>query len=545
VTPDAAPTDNGTVVTLTATAPGFAGTFTGNPMTGAITVNNANPIGTHTVTVTATDNCGAMTTTTFQLTVNTPPQITGVTISRQQGSPSSNSQIATVSDADQAANTLTVQINNGSSATNNGVMVSNLVVDASGNVTADVVASCTATNASFTVKVTDNQNAMATSTLTVNVTANTPPTLGAYPNAGPINVGAGTTVTPNAAPSDNGSISTLVASAPGFAGTFSTNIMTGVVTITNASPAGQHTVTVTATDNCGATTTATFTLFVNNPPQITALPVSQPRGVPGTVHQIASVSDANQPANTLVVTVNGAATATVNGVTVSGISVNGAGAVMATVTADCTATDASFTLTVTDNLGATAMATLMVTVLPDPVPPTITCPSDITAKTAVPGSNQVIVNYMEPSVDNGKVSDNCLPIQSVVCTPPSGSSFPAGVTTVTCKATDGAGNMSTCSFKVTVFNICLQDDTKANRVLLINTTTGDYVYCCGTSKFTGKGTVTQQGGIYTLQHSSPNGLVTAKVNTGTTTKTGTASVGGGCQITDTNLANNTCNCTAP
>jgi hypothetical protein len=39
---------------------------------------------------------------------------------------------------------------------------------------------------------------------------------------------------------------------------------------------------------------------------------------------------------------------------------------------------------------------------------------------------------------------------SVTCTPPSGSVFPVGTTTVTCTATDSAGNVATRSFKVTV-----------------------------------------------------------------------------------------------
>jgi hypothetical protein len=48
------------------------------------------------------------------------------------------------------------------------------------------------------------------------------------------------------------------------------------------------------------------------------------------------------------------------------------------------------------------------------------------------------------------VSDNCDPHPTVASTPASGSaSFPVGVTTVSCKAVDAAGNSSTCSFTVT------------------------------------------------------------------------------------------------
>jgi len=75
-------------------------------------------------------------------------------VTRTQGSAASNSQIATVDDPELALNTLPVVISSdgttyGSSATENGVTVSNIVVGAGGQVTADVVANCTATNPDF------------------------------------------------------------------------------------------------------------------------------------------------------------------------------------------------------------------------------------------------------------------------------------------------------------------------------------------------------------------------------------------------------------
>ena len=280
VTPNAAPTDNGTVTTLTASAPGFTGTFVGNPTTGTVTVNSAGPAGVYTVTVTATDNCGATTTTTFQLTVNAIPTITGATISRQQGSPSANSQIATVNDADQTENTLVVTVNGGASATVNGVTVSGIAVDASGNVTANVVASCTATNATFTLRVTDSNGAFNEATLTVNVTPNTPPTVGTYSTTN-LTSGGGTTVTPSAAPADNGSITSATATASGaFTGTLSVNPTTGVVTISNANPGGSYTISVTYTDNCGATTIPTFTLNVTYTISGTVIYGTTPTGDP-------------------------------------------------------------------------------------------------------------------------------------------------------------------------------------------------------------------------------------------------------------------------
>src|SRR5439155_24463975 len=44
----------------------------------------------------------------------------------------------------------------------------------------------------------------------------------------------------------------------------------------------------------------------------------------------------------------------------------------------------------------------------------------------------------------------CNPPPPVVCNPPRGSTFPVGSTTITCTASDGCGNATNCSFKVTV-----------------------------------------------------------------------------------------------
>jgi hypothetical protein len=54
------------------------------------------------------------------------------------------------------------------------------------------------------------------------------------------------------------------------------------------------------------------------------------------------------------------------------------------------------------------------------------------------------VNYPAPLASGG--TGNVV----VVCNPPSGSVFPVGTTTVTCTATDAAGNSASCSFNVTV-----------------------------------------------------------------------------------------------
>src|SRR6185503_10258957 len=77
----------------------------------------------------------------------------------------------------------------------------------------------------------------------------------------------------------------------------------------------------------------------------------------------------------------------------------------------------------------------------DTLPPLVNCPANITAP-ATSGSGAV-VTYVAGA------SDAC-GIASFVCSPPSGSTFPLGVTTVTCSVRDTAGNSNSCSFTVTV-----------------------------------------------------------------------------------------------
>lgn len=235
------------------------------------------------------------------LTANTLPMIVaGPALTRQQGSPGSNSQLATATDAEDAANTLSIQISGdggmtfGNMAINNGVTVAltdgnagamGINPDAMGKVFADVAASCVATNASFTLRVTDSGTLMATTTTSVTVTANTPPVL-AYASPQTVMPGQSLTVNPNAPPSDNGSIANIVVQSitPGFTGTASVNPTTGEVMINNAGPPGSYSVTIRATDNCGGatgTTDASFVLNVNCP-TITVNPPTVPNGFVGS-----------------------------------------------------------------------------------------------------------------------------------------------------------------------------------------------------------------------------------------------------------------------
>jgi len=171
--------------------------------------------------------------------------------------------------------------------------------------------------------------------------------------------------------------------------------------------------------------------------------------------------------------------------------------------------------------------------------PTITCPPDQSAVTnqgTCPSPSCAVVTYPAPVV-----SDNC-PGVGVVCNPASGSCFPAGVTTVTCTATDASGNMATCSFMLTVFDVALQDDSDPSIILLWNSISGQYRFCCKGVTYAGVGKPTVQGCVYTLQHTPADRRVLGRVDKAV--RSGTASIqtppgNTRCTITDRNTLNDT------
>jgi hypothetical protein len=160
------------------------------------------------------------------------------------------------------------------------------------------------------------------------------------------------------------------------------------------------------------------------------------------------------------------------------------------------------TTTVTCSSPGVHNATFTVTVN-DTEPPKITCPANVVV-VAPPGSTSFVVNYSTPVA-----TDNCGTV-NVVCVPASGSVFPAGVTTVTCTATDGSGNQATCTFSVTVYNVCLKDDATGNYIQF-SSTTGDYrfIRCSTGATLTGKGSVQKVNGIITLTDTKPDRRITA------------------------------------
>ena len=80
---------------------------------------------------------------------------------------------------------------------------------------------------------------------------------------------------------------------------------------------------------------------------------------------------------------------------------------------------------------------------PDFTPPLFGQPPNVTVA-AVPGESSAVVNYTTPTATED------VGTATVSCTPPSGSTFPVGVTIVTCTATNGQALTATTTFTVTV-----------------------------------------------------------------------------------------------
>jgi hypothetical protein len=179
----------------------------------------------------------------------------------------------------------------------------------------------------------------------------------------------------------------------------------------------------------------------------------------------------------------------------------------------------------------------------DTQPPTITCPSNVTVTAAAtcPIATSTVVTYPPPVA-----SDNC-PGVTVVCSPASGTTFPVGTTTVTCTATDTSGNTASCSFTVTVFSACLVDESNPGNVVLFNTQTGDYRFCCGgVLRASGRGVLTIRGCIGTITDQKGDRKVTVTFDFAALKGTASLFLGGStnpvCKITDQNMQNNLCTC---
>lgn len=187
----------------------------------------------------------------------------------------------------------------------------------------------------------------------------------------------------------------------------------------------------------------------NTAPTISAESLTRQQAAGTSNSVIATVSDDQDDPNTLTVTVDGGASATTNGVTVSNIAVDAAGNVTADVSASCGASDAMFTLAVTDSEGLPATAMLSVDVTNETTPPVINNGTPIADITVYLPLNSTALS-VPVSFDLPAASDNCTASPTVSASPVSGSTFYVGSTLVTVTASDDLDNTATATFRVNV-----------------------------------------------------------------------------------------------
>ncbi len=275
---------------------------------------------------------------------NTPPTIALSTApTRQQGSPSSSSVLATISDAQTSAASLTVAIFNVASGLTVGAPI-----NTNGSVSLAIAANCSAAaSSSFGLRVTDAGGLIRESTITVAVSANTAPSL-SYASAN-LAFAASLIVNPSAGPSDNGTFALSIVSAGTYTGGASV-AASGVVSLNTAQPAGNHTITLRALDNCNLANDVALPITVgplNTAPSFTpAPPITRTQGEQNSAPvSLGVASDGQTAAASLVVTQIGGGSA--GGVSMTNL-LNTAGNVTAAIAAECLASSGTLRLQISD-----------------------------------------------------------------------------------------------------------------------------------------------------------------------------------------------------
>ncbi|HXU38061.1 MAG TPA: HYR domain-containing protein [Blastocatellia bacterium] len=296
-----------------------------------------------------------------------------------------------------------------------------------------------------------------------------------------------------------------------------------------AFPVGTTTVSCSVSDASNNTASCSFTVTVNDtqPPTITCP---------------ANITKPTDPNQCSAVVTYPPPTVTDNcpGLVPTCSPASGSAFPKGTTTVNCSVMDASHN---------TATCSFTVTVQ-DMQPPTITCPPNGTfvAPASCPPANTT------PGTLNVTATDNC-PGVVVVCRNQNGvvvtqgSPFPIGTTTVTCTATDTSGNTASCTFTITGFSFCLQDDVNPGNVVLIDAVSGAYRFCCGgVLVATGKGTITTRGCIGSIDDTKGARRVHIQWDTSANgAGAGTAIIQVSpnktvCQITDMKMTDNNCSC---
>jgi hypothetical protein len=376
----------------------------------SVSPNTFNAVGTYNVTLTVTDAAG-----------NTDDCVAVVTVTDVNPPVAVCQDITVTLDANGNATITSAQLDGGS--TDNGTIVS-IVAGQTSFDCSDVG------NVSVTLTVTDDGGNVSTCDATVTVVDNINPSITC-----PTNVSVNT---------NSGCTATGVALGTPITADNCTD-----VSVTNnapvAFPIGTTVVTWTVTDNSGNTATCL---------------------------QNVTVADASAPviaACSSNISLNaGAACTAVATWSAPTVSDNCGGATITRTAGPASGTaftigTTTITYTATDGAGNTATCSFTVTVVDATVPVVVACPSNISLNTGA--ACTAVATRFAPTV-----TDNCSGAMiSQTAGLASGSAFPLGVSTITYTATDGAGNISTCSFTVTVVDATVPDVVACPSNISLNT----------------------------------------------------------------------------
>src|ERR1051325_2933490 len=383
----------GTIVSETNLTPEASDNCSVNVTRTGVPAGNFFPIGTTTVTYTATDAGGNSVSATQTITVsdNTPPVVIA------------NGDNPLTPDINEAPD-VTVECG-GTLVDPGATAVDSCVGPVPVTTNANSIDTHTPGTYTLVYSATDGTNT-GTASRTVHVVDTTAPVI-ALSGANPLQVECHSTFVDPGATANDGCAGSFAATASGTV---------------DANTPGTYTITYNASDPSGnAATPVTRTVNVVD----TLAPVITLNGAnPMTVECHTSFTDPGATANDAC---SGPA-----GVVASGsVNVNVPG---------------SYTITYTSTDGAhSSTATRTVNVV-DTIAPVISCPTDIVVYLPLNSTaTSMAVTY--PAVT---ATDSCASNVTVTTSKVSGSIFPVGPTTVTATATDPAGNSSSCSFTVTV-----------------------------------------------------------------------------------------------
>lgn len=180
-------------------------------------------------------------------TLDTPPTVTGSSISLVQGGRQSWVVLAASSDVQTAASDLKGSVLSAPF----GVAVLG-IQNVNGNIHGDIWTDCSARlgEQEILINVTDATGHSSIAKFILTITENASPTVGNYSSV-VLPKGSSVVARPDASPSDDFFVSDVKVVAPGFDGQFSVEAGTGAVSLRNAQTPGVYNVAVVVTDNCG------------------------------------------------------------------------------------------------------------------------------------------------------------------------------------------------------------------------------------------------------------------------------------------------------